>query len=75
MPIARSLLPCAGSILEAHERLAPAVDAALLEEVVALVPRTWFAGGDGADTYVEYLVRRVQSAAFAAEAEHARAGA
>jgi HipA-like kinase len=67
------LLPCAGSILEANERLAPAVDRALLEEVVALVPPGWFAW-DGGETYVEYLVRRVQSAAFAAEAEHARAG-
>ena len=68
------LLPCAGSILDAHERLAAAVDRALLEEVLALVPAGWFAG-DGAETYVEYLVRRVQSAAFAAEAERVRAGA
>jgi hypothetical protein len=68
------LLPCADSILEAHGRLAPAVDRALLEEVVALVPPDWFAW-DGGETYVEYLVRRVHSAAFAAEAEHARAGA
>jgi hypothetical protein len=69
------LLPCAGSILDAHERLAPAVDGALLEEVLALVPPAWLAGGDGRDAYVEYLVRRVQSAAFAAEAERVRAGA
>jgi hypothetical protein len=67
------LMPCADSILEAHERLAPTVDRALLEEVVALVPPAWF-DWDGGETYVEYLVRRVQSAAFAAEAEHARAG-
>ncbi|HJS93686.1 MAG TPA: HipA family kinase [Solirubrobacteraceae bacterium] len=67
------LLPCAGSILEAHERLAPEVDRALLEQVVGLVPRDWF-GWDGGDTYVEYLDRRARSAAFAAEAEHARAG-
>jgi hypothetical protein len=69
------LLPCAGSILDAHERLAPAVDGALIEEVVGLVPPGWFAGGDRAETYVEYLVQRVQSAAFAEEAERARAGA
>ena len=68
------LLPGAGSILEAHERLAPAADRSVLEGVVGLVPRAWFAG-DGPDTYVDYLVRRVQSAAFAAEAERARAGA
>jgi hypothetical protein len=68
------LLPRSGSILEAHERLAPTVDRALLEEVVGLVPAGWFAW-DGGDTYVEYLVRRVQNAAFAAEAERARPGA
>jgi hypothetical protein len=67
------LLPLAGSIVEAHERLAPAVDRALLEEVVGLVPASWLIG-DGAETYVEYLVRRVQSAAFAAEAERVRLG-
>ncbi len=67
------LLPLAGSIVEAQERLAPAVDRALLEEVVALVPPGWFTG-DGAETYVEYLFRRVQSAGFAEEAEHVRAG-
>jgi hypothetical protein len=65
------LLPLADSIVEAHERLAPAVDRALLADVVALVPAGWFTG-DGAETYVEYLVRRVQSAAFAAEAEGVR---
>jgi hypothetical protein len=41
--------------------------------VVGLVPHGWF-DWDGGDTYVEYLVRRVQGAAFAAEAEHARTG-
>jgi hypothetical protein len=69
------LLPRAGSIVAAHERLAPLLGAALLEEVVALVPPGWFAGGDAGETYVEYLLRRVQSAAFAAEAEGARPGA
>jgi hypothetical protein len=68
------LLSCAGSILEAHERLAPMVDRALLEEVIALVPPAWFAW-DGGETYVEYLVRRVHSAEFAAEAERVRADA
>jgi hypothetical protein len=66
------LLPLAGSIVEAHERLAPAVDRALLEEVVALVPPAWF-GADAPDTYVEYLFRRVRSGGFAAEAERVRA--
>jgi hypothetical protein len=69
------LLPCAGSIVEAHERMAPVVDRALLHEVVGLVPADWFAGADAPEVYVEYLSRRLQGAAFASEAERARAGA
>jgi hypothetical protein len=69
------LLPVAASIVEAHERLAPAVGRSVLEEVVGLVPVSWFAAADDPGTYVEYLTRRAQSGAFAAEAEHARAGA
>ncbi|MBV9804444.1 MAG: aminotransferase class I and II, partial [Solirubrobacterales bacterium] len=68
------LLPYAGSILEAHGRIAPVVDRGLLEAIVALVPPGWFTGGDPADTYVDYLARRVASAAFVEEAERARAG-
>jgi hypothetical protein len=68
------LLRYAGSILEAHERLAATVDRALLEEVVGLVPREWLAGENG-EVYVEYLSRRVHSAAFAVEAERARTDA
>jgi hypothetical protein len=67
------LLPRAGSILAAHERLAATVDRGLLEEVVGLVPAGWFAG-EGGETFVEYLSRRVSSGAFADEAEHARVG-
>ena len=69
------LLPCAGSIAEAHERLAPAVDRSLLEQVVGLVPPSWFAAGQGGEVYVEYLSRRLQGAAFAVEAERARISA
>jgi hypothetical protein len=65
------LLPDAGSILEAHERLAPRVGLRLIDEVVALVPDDWFVG-DPAETYVEYLNRRVNSTGFAEEAERAR---
>ena len=68
------LLPLAGSIVEAHERLAPAVDRSVLKEMAGLVPHGWFAGADDPGTYVDYLFRRVQSGAFAAEAEHVRAG-
>ena len=72
------LLPHAGSILEAHERLAPAVEAGALAHVVALVPSEWLASvadGDSAETYIDYLRRRLGSGSFAEEAERARAGA
>ena len=69
------LLPCAGSIAAADARLAPRIDRALLEAIVALVPADWFAG-ERPDTYVEYLARRLASPRdFVEEAEHARAGA
>jgi hypothetical protein len=68
------LLRHAGSILDAHERLAGIVDRASLEEVVGLVPADWLGSEDRA-VYVDYLSRRVRSGAFATEAERARAGA
>ncbi len=67
------LLPYAGSIPEAAERLAPRVDSALIAEAVALAPRDWF-GQDVPEAYVSYLVTRAQAAAFALEAEAARHG-
>ena len=68
------LLPRAASILEAHERLAPGVDGAALEQVVSLVPPDWLAGiGEVPEVYVDYLRRRAGCGAFAAEAERARA--
>jgi hypothetical protein len=68
------LLPNAGSILEAHQRLAPLVHRALLEEVVALVPVEWLSE-DAAPDYVDYLLLRIDSASFAQEAERARSQA
>jgi hypothetical protein len=69
------LLPRAGSILEADERLAPRIDRALLEQVIALVPGEWFVGDPG-ETYVEYLERRLEPPrAFAQEAERVRPAA
>ena len=77
------LLPFAGPIAEADERLAPRLDRAALEEVVGLVPDAWL-GGDGEDgapgerraAYVEYLERRLTAPrGFAREAEDARAAA
>jgi len=70
------LLPHAGSILEAHDRLAEIADGALVD-AVALVPGEWLTsgGGDTRDTYLDYLRRRLRSGSFAGEAERARAGA
>jgi hypothetical protein len=66
------LLPRAGSVLEADGRLAPQVDRALLEEVVALVPPEWLTGPP-AQAYVDYLALRVaRSRQIAQEAEDAR---
>ncbi|MEA2430954.1 MAG: hypothetical protein QOI19_1427 [Thermoleophilaceae bacterium] len=69
------LLPCAGSIAEADESLAPVLDRDVLEEVAALVPDEWL--GEQADerraAYVEYLSERLAAPrGFAEEAERAR---
>ncbi len=70
------LLPHAGSILEAHGRLAPTAGAGALAEAVALVPDDWLtSGGDDRETFIDYLSRRLRSGSFATEAERARAGA
>ena len=68
------LLPCAGSILEADERLAPLVTEQLLRAVVELAPLEWM--GDGTpEMYVRYLTRRLEAPRlFAEEAEEARTG-
>ena len=66
------LLPRAGSVIEAHARLAPRLDRALVEAAVALVPADWFAA-DGPEVYSGYLTARAQSD-FALEAERARRG-
>ena len=69
------LLPCASSILEADERLAPLVEEQLISSIVGLVPSEWFAGADP-DAYVEYLHRRLQAPrGFPKEAEDARRAA
>ncbi len=69
------LLPCAGSILAADERLAPVVDRALIESILGLVPAEWFAGASAA-TYADYLLQRLRSPRrFVQEAEDARLAA
>jgi hypothetical protein len=66
------LLPFAGSILEADERLAPRVTPELLAEVAASVPDAWLDGDDRGE-YVDYLRTRLEPPrAFADEAEKAR---
>src|SRR3954470_2811098 len=61
------LLPFAGSIPEADERLAPRLDAAALERVVAEVPDDWLGGGDpgqaalAREIYVTYLAERLRA--------------
>src|SRR4051794_14227406 len=64
------LLPFAGSIVAADERLRRLVTLALLEEIAAAVPEDWVERRD-ARVYVDYLCARLTSA-FAQEAEEAR---
>jgi HipA-like kinase len=74
------LLPFAGSIHEADARLAPRVDAALLESLAAALPDGWLPPEDGLPdpgahrrAYVDYLAARLAAPrAFVEEAEHAR---
>jgi hypothetical protein len=62
------LLPYAGSVAEAHERLGAAA-AAAIPRAAALVPEEWV--GDVAP-YAEYLERRLAWGGFAEEADRAR---
>ena len=65
------LLPDAASIADAHARLAPRLDRALLERITGLVPEDWL-GDTDPEIYIDYLERRVRDGAFAEEAERAR---
>jgi hypothetical protein len=65
------LLPHAGSILDAHQRMVRRIGPGLIGEVVSLVPGDWFVG-DAPETYIDYLTRRLGDTAFAEEAERAR---
>lgn len=65
------LLPCAGPVAEAHERLAPRVTREALEQAAALVPPAWLVDRP-AEAYVEYLERRLAWGGFVAEADSAR---
>jgi hypothetical protein len=66
------LLPFAGSIDAADERLASQVTEAVLTDVAAAVPDEWL-DGDDRRSYVEYLLERLESPrSFVEEAERAR---
>lgn len=74
------LLPFAGSILEADEKLTPLLTREILQQIVDLIPESWL--GDVAQfanidehrmAYVQYLCRRLQAPrAWVKEAENAR---
>jgi hypothetical protein len=71
-PIAEHvLLPYASSVVDADARLAPRVGSELLDGIAAAVPDAWL-DGVARDTYVEYLLARLESRSFVAEAEEAR---
>jgi hypothetical protein len=76
------LLPYAGSVAEADERLAPLVTEAAVDEILALVPDAWLLepGAEGPPPpdarrrYVDYLLRRLEPPRpFVEEADRARA--
>jgi hypothetical protein len=77
------LLPLAGSILDADDRLAPMLTPELFGSIVKSVPDVWLPAGDGlADpaahraAYVDYLTRRLAvHRKLAEEAERVRTGA
>jgi len=77
------LLPFAGSLADAHDRLAPRVTDSLLRRTVALVPDAWLAlpaavGGPAAqrEAYVAYLLARLASRDVLTESiEEVRRGA
>jgi hypothetical protein len=69
------LLPCAGDIEAADARLAPRLDRATVEGVLAEIPAEWFAPR-AREEYAAYLCRRLEPPrGFAAEAEEARRAA
>ena len=66
------LLPYAGPIAEADERLAPTITPELLAEIATKIPSRWLDGED-AGRYVDYLTARLElPRAFVAAAEEAR---
>lgn len=67
------LLPRAGSILDAHERLAPQLDPGALEAVALALPEDWLADtGHSRESYTDFIAARIASGEFARLAEQAR---
>jgi hypothetical protein len=71
------LLPFAGSILEADERLAGRLEGDTIRSIAQQLPDDWLGGGAAADAaraeYAEHFAQRLAAPrAFAAEAEEAR---
>lgn len=68
------LLPFAGSIEEAGERLTPRLDPATVARIAGEIPADWL--GDDAplarEIYATYIAQRLREGAFAREAEEAR---
>jgi hypothetical protein len=74
------LLPFAGSILEADERLHGKLDRDAVAAIAQQLPDDWLVGGEDADgaraEYADHFARRLAAPrAFAAEAEEARRAA
>jgi hypothetical protein len=77
------LLPLAGSILDADDRLAPLLTKDLFQRIIESVPDAWLAAEDGLPTpaahraaYLDYLTRRLAAhRELAEEAERVRTGA
>jgi len=68
------LLPYAGSLPEADARLAPRLDAAVLDDILADIPDAWLS--EPRDDYRRYLLRRLESPRpFVEDAERARLAA
>jgi hypothetical protein len=67
------LLRRASSITDAGERIRERLDlAAAITDALALVPESWFEGGDPPEAYGEYLIARCGWGGFEQEGERAR---
>ena len=73
------LLPFAGSVSEADDRLAPRLDAATVDGIISAIPDDWltdsqFGGPPGErEAYVRYLARRLEARpTWVGEADRAR---